>query len=640
MSDTPVPRASATLASPGLATSLRELLQRHLPFSQMQPAHVDALLARASEVYFAPDEVVLQPADGPVAELLWVRDGEISGRLGADGGLDTGGFHYERGDIFPVAALLAERAVTATYTATRDSFCLALPKEAVAEVAAVSPPFADHLNRRMLNFIDASRRAVQQAHASNALAQQSLERRLGELVTRAPETCGPGTPLADALARMHAQRIGSIVVVDAAQAPLGILTRVDVLGRITLPQLPLATPIGAVMSTPVHTLDVEHSAHDAALLMSRHGIRHVPVLRDARVVGLVSERDLFAMQRLSIRQLSGAIRRADDVETLQSVAADLRRFAATLLAQGVQAKQLTELISHLNDLLTARLVELLAARHGRDMGRACWLAFGSEGRSEQTVATDQDNGLVFESDDPDADRPAWLAFGRAVNEALDACGYPLCRGGIMAGQPDCCRTPAEWRQRFAHWIDHGAPADVLAASIYFDLRPLAGALDLAAPLREFVTRRAADVPRFVKQLAGDALSHAAPLDWLGRIDTRSVDGTETLDLKLQGTAIFVNVARLLALARGLPEVNTRRRFEAYAQAEGLEPRRGETWIAAFEFLQMLRLRAQLEDGLGVSAAQPNLIRVDALNFIDRRVLKESLRVARRLQQRVELDYLR
>ena len=103
----------------------------------------------------------------------------------------------------------------------------------------------------------------------------------------------------------------------------------------------------------------------------------------------------------------------------------------------------------MNDVLTARLVTLVAGARGIDLARGCWLAFGSEGRSEQTLATDQDNGLVFASERPDADRASWLAFGREVNDALDACGYPLCKGNIMAGNPACCLTQDEWRMRFA-----------------------------------------------------------------------------------------------------------------------------------------------------------------------------------------------
>jgi CBS domain-containing protein len=373
--------------------------------------------------------------------------------------------------------------------------------------------------------------------------------------------------------------------------------------------------------------------------MSRHGVRHVPVCEGGALVNIVSERDLFALQRLSLKGLSTRIRAAQDLLTLQRAAVDIRRFARNLLGQGVQARQLTELISHLNDVLTQTLVEMLAREHGVDLQRACWLAFGSEGRGEQTIATDQDNGLVFASVDPGADRPAWLRFARAVNDALDACGYPLCKGNVMASNPDCCRSVDEWLDRFAQWIERGAPEDLLAASIYFDLRPIAGRLDLARPLRDMLLQAPARVPRVIKQMADNALANRAPLDWLGALDTRNADGREWLDLKMRGTALFVDAARLYALAHGLDAASTRARLIGVAKVLQVPAGEGDSWVAAFEFLQMLRLRAQL-DGDGDPERPPNDIDVARLNPIDRRVLKESVRVVRSLQQRIELDYQR
>ena len=155
----------------------------------------------------------------------------------------AGRFEYVAGDLFPVGAVLGGRAVTATYTANEDTFCLMVPVAALQELAAASPPFADFLNRRVMHFLELSRRAVQATWASQALAEQSLEARLGTLPRKQPLACLPDTPLAEALRQMHTRRVGSVLVVDDAQVPLGILTRHDILGRVTLPQLPLSTPI-------------------------------------------------------------------------------------------------------------------------------------------------------------------------------------------------------------------------------------------------------------------------------------------------------------------------------------------------------------------------------------------------------------
>ena len=375
----PPPRTSP---SSSLIANLRAELMRTLPFSQMQQEHVERFVSGATQAYFAPGEVVIEPASGPATALVCIRQGSVIGRKGlAD---MAGQFEYVAGDLFPVGAVLAARPVTATYTAHEDTFCLMLPADRVQALAQRSPPFADFLNRRLMHILELSRRSVQAHWASQALAEQSLETRLARLPSRQPLTCSATTPLRDALQRMHERRVGSVLVVDATGAPHGILTRHDILSRVTLPQLPLQTPIEQVMSQPVHSLTEQHTLQDAALLMSRHGVRHLPVTQRGRVVNIVSERDLFSMQRLSLKQLGSGIRAAQDLASLRLLAGRIRDFARNLLGQGVQARQLTELISHLNDLLTARLVQLVAERRGADLSQACWLAFGSEGRSEQT----------------------------------------------------------------------------------------------------------------------------------------------------------------------------------------------------------------------------------------------------------------
>lgn len=630
--------------SPSLATNLRNELVRWPPFAQMTAEQVERFVQATTQAYYEPGETLLSPSDGAVTHLMLIRRGSVSGRQGpAEGG---GVFQVEVGELFPIGAVLGPRAVTSTYTAVVDTFCLQLPLEAMHALARDSPAFADFLNRRAQQFLALSQSALQVAYASQTLAEQSLETPLRDLLRRAAVGVAPGTPLSVALKLMHDKRIGSVLVVaEDSGAALGILTRFDILGRVMLAERPLTTPIAEVMSTPVITLSVDHTALDAALAMSRHAIRHVPVVDAAGcVVGIVSERELFALQRLSLKQVSTAIRAAPDLATLRPVSQDIRRFARNLLGQGVGARQLTELISNLNDMLTERLVALVAGSRGIDLTQGCWLAFGSEGRSEQTIATDQDNGIVFASSDAASDRPAWLAFGREVNDALDACGYPLCKGNVMAGNPACCLTQGEWLARFAAWIDHGAPEDLLNASIYFDFRSLAGDAALMRPMRALVQQHAGRNPRFIKQMAENALCNAAALNWRGGIDAQAQDGREVVDLKLHGTSIYVDAARLYALAHGVAATGTRARFEAVAKAMGVPAHEAEAWVGGFEYLQMLRLQVQLardrSEAVEASDANPNLVDVAALNDIDRRVLKESLRVARQLQQRIQMDYLR
>jgi len=626
--------ADPSLRAAGLLPAgIRVRLNGYAPFQQMRPEHLDQVVAKAVPRRHSAGETILSPAHGVVPHLLVLLEGRVNGH-GADQDGDTR-FAFEPGDLFPVGAVIDARAVSSTYTAHDEVVCLQLPVADVHALMASSTAFAEFMRGRVRTQLELSRKARQASYATQSLAEQSLETPLGQLALKAPVGVLPGTPLSQALQTMQHDKIGSMLIVDAGGAALGILTRHDILDRVVLARTPLESPIGSVMTAPIHTLSTQHTAQDAALLMSRHGIRHVPVTQDGKVVGVVSERDLFAMQRMSIRHVSSGIRAAQDEAALVQSAQTIRAFARHLIGQGVAARQLTQLISHLNDLLTERLVALQARVHGVDMQQACWLAFGSEGRAEQTISTDQDNGLVFLSEQPERDRPRWLTFGRSVNEALDRCGYPLCKGNIMASNPQCCLTPQEWSRRFGNWIEHGSPEDLLKANIYFDLRPLAGRADLAQPLRDTITRQAARLPRFAKQMADNARRHRVPLNWRGAIDTKTVEGREMVDLKHHGTAVFVDVARLYALALGVPAIGTRERFEAIGPLLHMSAPDSDAWIAAFEYLQMLRLQVQMGDTPLESANQVDL---ESLNRIDRHMLKESLRVARRLLAKLERDY--
>lgn len=629
------PSATILPASHSLVQNLRQQIMQSLPFSRMAEQDVDFFITASREAYFAPKEVILSPADGAPAFLYLVRQGRVSGRRDIPGIAETA-FELDAGSLFSIGSAFANRPVSTTYSAIDDCFCLLFPVESMRQLASQSKPFSEFLNNRVWGLLEESRAALRNSFASQALAEQSLESRLGDLRLKKPLTTAPNTSLRDALTLIHEKKVGSILVVEDERNILGILTRYDVLSRVTLKNLDLNTPISAVMSPGVKTLSVDDSAEMAGLLMSRFNIRHVPVLDRGELVGIISERDLFSLQRLSLSNISTAIRATDELTHLQKCADDIRTFARNLLGQGVQARQLTTLISHLNDVLTERLIEIYAAKHQLNTTQFAWIALGSEGRGEQTIATDQDNALVYSDTEPESRRAVYLRFAREVNEALDACGYPLCKGNIMASNPELCLSQKEWLGRFARWIEQGNPQDLLNASIFFDLRALAGNADLLKPLKEYVRVRAAAIPRFIKLLADNSLNTRVPLNWFGAIEPTEINGQKTIDLKLQGTAVVVDVARIYSLAHGIEVINTRERLTAIGRALNVPESESAAWITAFEFLQTQRLAVQI--GEAAINGNPNVIDIDKLNSVDRSILKESLLKVRSLQQHLQLDY--
>jgi CBS domain-containing protein len=622
-------------ASHSLVQNLRQQLMQGLPFSKMAQKDVDFFLTASSEAYFAPKEVILSPADGAPQFLYLIRQGRVSGRRDIPG-IEETAFLLDAGSLFSIGSAFANRPVSTTYSAVDDCFCLLFPVEAMRQLASQSIPFSEFLNNRIWGLLQESRIALRNAFASQALAEQSLESRVGDLALKKPLTIGPNKSLREALTLIDEKKVGSILIVEDQHTILGILTRYDVLSRVTLSDLDLSTPISAVMTPDVKTLTVDDTAEMAGLLMSRFHIRHLPVLDRGELVGIISERDLFSLQRLSLSNISSAIRGTDDLAQLQKCADDIRTFARNLLGQGVQARQLTTLISHLNDVLTVRLIEIYAAKHQLNMTQFAWIALGSEGRSEQTIATDQDNALVFSDSATESQREVYLRFAGEVNQALNECGYPLCKGNIMASNPELCLTQHEWLIRFSRWIEQGNPQDLLNASIFFDFRVLAGNPDLLIPLKDYVRTKAAATPRFIKLMAENSLNIRVPLNWFGAIEPKEIDGQKTIDLKMQGTAIIVDVARIYSLAFGIEAINTRERLAAIGRALNVPESESASWITAFEFLQTLRLAAQI--GEAKIGGNPNVIDIEKLNIVDRSILKEALSKVRSLQQHLQLDY--
>ncbi len=617
-------------------------LRRFAPFDRMEREHLEWLAQRLSLGYYAKGEVVASPEQGVASRFLVIKQGVVQGEQDVVRAQeDAAWLELHEGECFPLGALLSKRGVTSTYRAKQDVFCYELAAADFHELIRLSPPFQDFCTRRIASLLEQSKQVIQAQYAQSSSEQQSMSSPLSAIVRREPVTCSPETPVRSVLETMHALEIGSMVAVDEAQRPIGIFTLHDVLNRVALAQLDLDRPISSVMSASLTTLPPQALAYEAALEMAKHGFRHVLVTQDDKLVGIISEKDLFTLQRVGLRQISAAIHGAKDIAALQHAAGDIRQLAHNMMAQGVAAEQLTQFISTLNDLLTVRIIELECSAAGDRENPVCavfcWIALGSEGRYEQTLNTDQDNGIIFQPPEgisADQVRAKVLPLALRINQALDACGFPLCKGNIMASNPQWCLSLDEWKDKFAGWIDQGNPEALLNASIFFDFRPLYGQHELAGELRHWLMNKAAANPRFLHQMAANALRNRPPL---GLVRDFLVGEENKLDLKLNGFTPFVDAARIFSLAANVTHTNTVQRLRMSAAKLGISPAETGAWVDALHFIQLLRLRRQHEE-IENGSTLDNHIDPDTLNDLDRRILKEAFRQARKLQARLALDY--
>jgi CBS domain-containing protein len=619
------------------ADAAREFLRRYPPFNRMTEAALASFVPKLTLAHFVSNEKILTTQSGPVSHLHIVQRGTVGSRPdNAQADLDR---TLGLGELFPVGALSADGVTTKVYYAIKDTYCYLLPRADFLELRQRSPEFERYCTQAITETLKQSLESLHSQYSQRVADQQTLTRTLGELVRNRPIACSATATLREAAQKMADAKVRTIIALDPNGTPVGMFTLVDLLERVVLPGGSLEQPLAATMSSPIVTAHASATAYEAMHLMAERGIRQVVVVENGQLCGVVNERDLFALQRVSMRQVNEGLHTADTIDKLKRAADDIRLLTQNLLAQGVGAEPVTRTIAALNDALSRRAIELVLARHEVVDFDWCWLSLGSEGRGEQTFATDQDNALLFAAADAaeaQARRLRLIEFARDVNVCLDSLGFPLCTGNVMASNAEYCLATDEWSEKFVGWIQSPTPHALLGANIMFDFRSLFGDRTLCDRLRTWLLGYTKESPLFLRLMVQNALEVEPPL---GLLRTFAVDDDPkvkgTIDLKARGTRLFVDCARVFALAHGIAETGTAARLRLAATRLNVEQRHVDATLEAFHFLQLLRLRQQGEVASGGIA---NRIDPYALHEIDQRMLKEAFRQAKQLQERLRISY--
>ncbi len=620
-----------------------EFLQKFPPFNQMESAHLAFLVENCQLRFYAEGDCIISPDDGPVEHFYIVKQGRVHGLRPhtAKRGTETT-FEVIVGECFPMAALMGERATRTAHLAAEDTFCLLLNKPAFIKLVSTSNPFRDFAIRGVSSLLDLVNQQAQMRAVETLGEQYSLESRIGDLTLHHPVSCAPGTPLADAVGLMHNENIGSMVIVDDGAHPLGIFTLRDLRRVIGTGIRDLSRPISEFMTREPFYLPPDATAFDAAIAMTERHIAHVCVVENGKLCGVISERDLFSLQRVDLVHLAQTIRHADRVEALVAIRARIRQLVDNMLAHGASSTQITHIVTVLNDHTVCRVIELAIAHMGDPGVPFTWLCFGSEGRSEQTLHTDQDNGILFEAQDAAEAaeiRGRLLPLAERINNDLHTCGFTRCKGNVMASNPELCLSRREWSRRFRSMIAETTPENLLGSNIYFDLRPIWGPTDGCDQLRKEFLDNIEACSVFQRLMAENALRNRPPV---GRfrdfvVTRQGNDKAATLDLKVQGLTPFVDGARLLALANGIEATNTLERLRGLAAAGIIDAKDGSAYEEAYQFIQQTRMQHHQQQARD---EQPysNRLDPDTLNVLDRRILRESFRQAQRLQAGLALRY--
>ena len=468
--------------------------------------------------------------------------------------------------------------------------------------------------------------------AARAIDGFLYRNRIDSVMGAPPHCIEPQAPLVTAARKMADLGIGCLIVSPLPDGGAGIVTERDVLRAVAAKDVGALT-VADVMSAPVIAAPADTLLYRALGLMARRNLRYLGVTGpDGAVCGVFTLRTLLRQRALATLTVGDEIATASRPRELAKAQAALPRLAASLMADGLSAREVAAVISAEGRAMTARAAELAEAQmveagRGPAPAAACVLVLGSGGRGESMLAPDQDNALVIDDayvGDLDAAEDWFADWAGRMNAILDRAGVPFCKGGVMAKNRAWRRRLGEWRDQLAAWGAGPTPEALLNVDIFYDFAPVhavAGGAALAEALRAAATEAALAAPGMVRALGEQAGDRKPALGMFGRLRT---DDRGRIDLKGGGLLPIVSGARAMALRRGVTAVATPERLARAAEAAG----RGETDAAMLGdvhlFLMRLILTQQVAD-IEAGLAPGNHVDVKALSAEDRDHLREALR---------------
>ena len=492
-----------------------------------------------------------------------------------------------------------------------------------------------------------------------AFFEQSAEQRLHKKMTRVnedaiissslmntPITHFYHTPVASishkstiqqAAIKMTDQGYSCLIVLNN-NSFIGIVTDKDIRRRCVAQGLPFNQPITDIITQHPITIDINSNAYDALMVMTSKHIHHLPVTNQGQLEGMVTVTDLMNYEGQNAVNLTSIIHKATTVSELAKISKMLPKLQIRMAKLGTTADHVGKSISAITMAFTIRLIEMAEKLLGPAPVPYAWLAAGSQARQEQLAHSDQDNALIISDEMKPEDSFWFFDLATFVSDGLAACGFIYCPGDIMATNQKWRQPQKVWHRYFDKWVNTPSSEALLNASVFFDLTTVYGDASLLENVRNSMLEKTKRSTLFIAHLSKNALKLRPPLGFF-RDFVLKHDGENksVLDLKHNGIAPIVDLARIYALAEGISATNTIERLKQVAGSRSLTKESAANLIDAYEFISMLRMQNQ-STRMQNNKKPNNLLPPKALSKLEREHLKDAFKVIKTMQDVRQTSY--
>jgi CBS domain-containing protein len=623
-----------------MEVDVMEVLRQTVPFNYLS-SEVLADIAESVEVRKFPrgSYILKQGKEGPPI-LFVVARGTAEVVITDERHEESGvGFRHQH-DFFGITSVLTQKSYPASVRAVEDITCILIPGKIIEELMVTHPHFSGHFTgilterlRLLYNEV-----IVQHSYEARSTTESPLLRkRVSEIMTTEPVICQYRTPVADVAKLMVDHRVGSVVVVDDKEYPIGLVRERDLVHKVMTRascQMENLTA-GMVMDEKLIKLQMEAFYNQALLAVIKHQVTHMVVMDGDRLVGVLALRDLVNTRSTGSLWVTDKIETAKDLEHLSQIGQEVDDFLYALVTERASVPELFEIITEMHDRLTSRIIalceqELVKNGYGPPPVEYCWINMGSAGRKEQMLRTDQDNAIIY--DDSTRDHSQYFqVLGSRVVEELVRAGFAPCKGGVMASNPKWCRSLSEWKKVITRWFNEDEEDSIRMLTIILDCRPLYGSWGLSQQLWEHIFDGFKTSHGLTHILTEDELVRPVPLNLLGGFVTEK-KGPHKNEINLKYVCRhIINCFRVFAVRNRMSEASTLGRIDRIVKNGILSGEDGALIREAFETLMMLEIREnvnKLKQGKGAD----NYVNPYRLNRTEQLLLKGAFSAILRLQK--------
>ena len=454
-------------------------------------------------------------------------------------------------------------------------------------------------------------------------------------------TCTPLCTLREVIKNMIARGISSVIVIDHEKHPVGILTERDITKRVIADECVSLdiTPVAKVMTQDPIILHPDNSIYRALSVLSDRQVKHLPLVEDGRIVGIVTMRQLLKLRYPEPLTLIEGIQDSQDVETLKEIKNRLPKMAQERLETGRSAYDVVAMISLINRDIHRRAFALAAEGLGEPPVSYALYVTGSHGRLENLLTPDQDHGLVIADSKQNYQYDQYfIDLGVRFSDYLDRIGYPYCPGYLMASNPLWRKSLSEWKLQINYWFEKQVRELGRYVTVLFDASAISGDVDLFKELKEYafqVLSRHHEVFRVLHEEEG---GHRVPLGWLrGFVTDKSGLHKGELDVKKSGLIFVVETIRILALQHDIRETATLKRIAKMVEKGIIHSNDGEYYESAYQVLLHYALKSQVSKAVRGEKLD-TYIDPKILSPRDKETLRQALKAVSTLQDFVASEF--